>query len=101
MDCVYNCLHFLFFFFNDTATTEIYTLSLHDALPILACLGDQRTRIPGTAPECGSRMYRPGCAFSSAAEAANTIPSDIPNFILRGARLATITVSLPTRSSGA
>src|SRR3712207_7048028 len=25
-----------FFFFNDTATTEIYTLSLHDALPILA-----------------------------------------------------------------
>src|SRR5476651_2730003 len=29
---------FLFFFFNDTATTEIYTLSLHDALPILrAC----------------------------------------------------------------
>src|SRR5258706_10447624 len=27
------CIHF-FFFFNDTATTEIYTLSLHDALPI-------------------------------------------------------------------
>src|ERR1022692_2090638 len=26
--------HQLFFFFNDTATTEIYTLSLHDALPI-------------------------------------------------------------------
>src|SRR2546426_8401477 len=29
---VYTCL--FFFFFNDTATTEIYTLSLHDALPI-------------------------------------------------------------------
>src|ERR1019366_6659497 len=27
----------LFFFFNDTATTEIYTLSLHDALPIWRC----------------------------------------------------------------
>src|SRR5258708_23583688 len=27
-------LHSSFFFFNDTATTEIYTLSLHDALPI-------------------------------------------------------------------
>src|SRR5690554_7757711 len=27
-------LHLSFFFFNDTATTEIYTLSLHDALPI-------------------------------------------------------------------
>src|SRR3712207_7394967 len=26
---------YVFFFFNDTATTEIYTLSLHDALPIL------------------------------------------------------------------
>src|SRR2546430_12483297 len=35
---VYLCLsltsYFFFFFFNDTATTEIYTLSLHDALPI-------------------------------------------------------------------
>src|SRR5216683_8237818 len=33
----YSCLSvlFFFFFFNDTATTEIYTLSLHDALPIL------------------------------------------------------------------
>src|SRR2546422_11425447 len=31
--CIIPCC--LFFFFNDTATTEIYTLSLHDALPIL------------------------------------------------------------------
>src|SRR3712207_8004700 len=30
---------FFFFFFNDTATTEIYTLSLHDALPILLSRG--------------------------------------------------------------
>src|SRR6266849_11219795 len=29
---------FFFFFFNDTATTEIYTLSLHDALPIFAVI---------------------------------------------------------------
>src|SRR3712207_7111291 len=29
----------IFFFFNDTATTEIYTLSLHDALPIFEALG--------------------------------------------------------------
>src|SRR3712207_8727673 len=28
-------MDWIFFFFNDTATTEIYTLSLHDALPIL------------------------------------------------------------------
>src|SRR2546422_8318204 len=31
---------FFFFFFNDTATTEIYTLSLHDALPISFDAGD-------------------------------------------------------------
>src|SRR5439155_21123417 len=30
----YIILHFTFFFFTDTPTTEIYTLSLHDALPI-------------------------------------------------------------------
>src|SRR5215204_7768798 len=33
---IHNAIAF-FFFFNDTATTEIYTLSLHDALPISWC----------------------------------------------------------------
>src|SRR2546425_12001016 len=33
---------FYFFFFNDTATTEIYTLSLHDALPILHQAAEHR-----------------------------------------------------------
>src|SRR3954466_13388354 len=33
-------IFFFFFFFNDTATTEIYTLSLHDALPILSASKD-------------------------------------------------------------
>src|SRR5712664_5032437 len=32
--CPFNFICCFFFFFNDTATTEIYTLSLHDALPI-------------------------------------------------------------------
>src|SRR5258706_9786152 len=36
------------FFFNDTATTEIYTLSLHDALPIFAVRRDRRE--PGRGP---------------------------------------------------
>src|SRR2546427_6888764 len=36
----------LFFFFNDTATTEIYTLSLHDALPICPAAR------PGLAAQC-------------------------------------------------
>src|SRR2546426_2494907 len=34
----------LFFFFNDTATTEIYTLSLHDALPIFTRLALRHSR---------------------------------------------------------
>src|SRR6266540_4222393 len=34
---------FIFFFFNDTATTEIYTLSLHDALPIVGLFSKQAT----------------------------------------------------------
>src|SRR5438876_12094051 len=44
-----------FFFFNDTAPTEIYTLSLHDALPIY--WHDQRNK-PGTT-RCGSDCRRP------------------------------------------
>src|SRR5947208_14364578 len=44
------CLHFyIFFFFNDPATTEIYTLSLHDALPIC----------PRSRPGCGGCSSRP------------------------------------------
>src|SRR3712207_8027964 len=36
----------MFFFFNDTATTEIYTLSLHDALPIFQ-VGEAPPRVHG------------------------------------------------------
>ena len=38
-DCV------IFFFFNDTATTEIYTLSLHDALPIYDFRQNRRPKV--------------------------------------------------------
>src|SRR2546421_5074705 len=51
---------FLFFFFNDTATTEIYTLSLHDALPIFGRRREGRQRhFPGksTAPP-NIRLFR-------------------------------------------
>src|SRR2546422_10910045 len=47
-----------FFFFNDTATTEIYTLSLHDALPIFCvCKRD-------FAPRCFRRAYSGSAAGS-------------------------------------
>src|SRR6266496_6328698 len=37
---IFMFLCLFFFFFNDTATTEIYTLSLHDALPISRSMGN-------------------------------------------------------------
>src|SRR3712207_9011521 len=57
------CSMFFIFFFNDTATTEIYTLSLHDALPILIILrpaiieSSHREPFPGWIQ--GSRMADP------------------------------------------
>src|SRR5256885_8183708 len=56
---------YAFFFFNDTATTEIYTLSLHDALPILqAIVKEQRapgltvTTVPKPSPGPGEVLIR-------------------------------------------
>src|SRR3712207_9040996 len=53
-------LGMLFFFFNDTATTEIYTLSLHDALPIYPRTGPPAFRVSrrGWRP-CRGRGPRP------------------------------------------
>src|SRR5256885_11796680 len=57
----------MFFFFNDTATTEIYTLSLHDALPIsrrafvvddiLGLLRVRITKIPDESIEPGAHRH--------------------------------------------
>src|SRR2546429_4771975 len=49
---------FVFFFFNDTAPTEIYTLSLHDALPICAGGRDGRAAACSSLPGSG-RYDRP------------------------------------------
>src|SRR5438045_9446430 len=53
-----------FFFFNDPTPTELYTLSLHDALPILRPTGLRRARpvhlrAPGAAPTRPARPARP------------------------------------------
>src|SRR5215203_7041341 len=56
--------HLFFFFFNDTATTEIYTLSLHDALPISsrrACPSRSR----GWEPSSPSRRDRKSTRLNS------------------------------------
>ncbi len=63
---------FLFFFFNDTATTEIYTLSLHDALPISGKLAEE------TLDKVGITCNK------------NTIPFDKEKpFVTSGVRLGT------------
>src|SRR6266581_9479417 len=50
---------FFFFFFNDTATTEIYTLSLHDALPISRpwAASTCRASVAWTAPSARSEEH--------------------------------------------
>src|SRR3712207_7701281 len=50
----------MFFFFNDTATTEIYTLSLHDALPISPGVGGSRAA--PRAPRASRRARAPAPA---------------------------------------
>src|SRR2546430_16325548 len=61
-----------FFFFNDTATTEIYTLSLHDALPISdnsTATATTRAAAPPAAPRApdpdriAPSSLQPGCAY--------------------------------------
>src|SRR5256885_7214525 len=52
-------LQLLFFFFNDTATTEIYTLSLHDALPIYS--GRASAAIHPGQTRAAKCLCRPGC----------------------------------------
>src|SRR5256886_12356247 len=61
-------LIFFFFFFNDTATTEIYTLSLHDALPIYPVRQSEGSaRGPG--PH-GGDLRRRGAALARRGERA-------------------------------
>src|SRR5256885_7020625 len=69
------CHGFFFFFFNDTATTEIYTLSLHDALPIFADvfwvsrLGSNAVAVVGLTESVMSLIYAVAIGISFAATA--------------------------------
>src|SRR5256885_8307353 len=71
-----------FFFFNDTATTEIYTLSLHDALPISAralSIGRRATRL-----ECVSTTATPASASMKARSEEHTSELQSPcNLVCR------------------
>src|SRR5258707_14454448 len=66
-------LRLIFFFFNDTATTEIYTLSLHDALPICsstrcASSSTSRASAPATSVYDWLRILTRMGRFSSRSE---------------------------------
>src|SRR2546428_7363782 len=75
----------LFFFFNDTATTEIYTLSLHDALPISGRAArrpwsrcSHRTRWPSPrrpSSRCGSRRWTPAPGAARSEEHTSELQS--------------------------
>src|SRR5256885_13153889 len=73
----------IFFFFNDTATTEIYTLSLHDALPI--CRGSTLV-----SRRCGRTPRRP--ASRRPPPRASTFPSPVLHRATGGRRRAALSV---------
>src|SRR5256886_16179556 len=86
--------HFSFFFFNDTATTEIYTLSLHDALPISSArqagsAGPSATTWPNRQRESRAKSRK---AVTSAASSGTSAPES-------GAS-TTVPVSANQRSAG-
>ena len=65
--CVLICFFFFcFFFFNDTASTEIYTLSLHDALPIYNGTGNYAVAF-------SNNMQSDGYAVSNSAASSGTV----------------------------
>src|SRR5215213_9549053 len=63
-----------FFFFNDTATTEIYTLSLHDALPISDTAAEPVTGRPRACPAGPRRQRRAAAVSDRPADRAPTRP---------------------------
>src|SRR2546427_10416552 len=78
---------FCFFFFNDTATTEIYTLSLHDALPIWC-------------PACPGVCWRSPCAIpASALPSSSSNSSSMPSARRTAARSEEHTSELQSQSN--
>src|SRR3712207_8431441 len=68
-----------FFFFNDTATTEIYTLSLHDALPICRFSAQRHLRAEPGAIRCALRAQRAprdGRGLGAGGSGANAVRAD-------------------------
>src|SRR6266853_2630728 len=97
--------YYLFFFFNDTATTEIYTLSLHDALPMLPLPPAFSTystlpctvRLLGSVPPDAVRLARD----SPAGPTSNTETSFEPAFTANSRRPSSLRATAPCEPSPA
>src|SRR2546422_11254536 len=66
---------FFFFFFNDTATTEIYTLSLHDALPIWQIFTRESRRAAACRPPGPARRSGAACRRGRSEEHTSELQS--------------------------
>src|SRR2546429_4283856 len=75
MFCGEFLVFFAFFFFNDTATTEIYTLSLHDALPISGVSGFTPFSLASQSTAVCSLPISSTSSSSSPCRPVNTRPS--------------------------
>src|SRR6266567_4104275 len=83
--------NFFFFFFNDTATTEIYTLSLHDALPISPAVP-----VPAATPSTYTVMVLPGSAVPLKVGVLSLVTSPLipsPSVGALGAVVSTVRLS--------
>src|SRR2546421_7673483 len=69
--------YFCFFFFNDTATTEIYTLSLHDALPISPLEGSIVSKVRPSAAPTQSAPIRSLCGPFDTNERADSVRASV------------------------
>src|SRR5437868_12840891 len=79
-------LLFFFFFFSEPSTTEIYTLSLHDALPISRCIRPRRRSL--------RRAHAPASPSRSGCRQARRPPADGPVGDRKSTRLNSSHVSI-------
>src|SRR2546430_15701502 len=91
------CVYFFLFFFNDTATTEIYTLSLHDALPICHVLADvgqhhlarddeEAAAVDGRDRAVPAAVLAAAAGLHVADEVRRALPGEVRGFLQRGQR---------------
>src|SRR3712207_7424038 len=88
----------IYFFFNDTATTEIYTLSLHDALPISAATSSGHGRASCSSTRASAAVVGPALPCTIAVTKPGSLPiTRVPSRKLPAARSEEHTSELQSR----